>query len=223
MRVAKPKSHTAKCTSVSLNSIDYLLRKSPFKMQTDDQLFNLIARCAIRDQKALEQLYREVSPYLNRVAYTILKSEDLSNDVLQEAFIQIWQNADQYRVDKAKPITWMTSIVRYRSLDRLAKEKRYNDRIITDTEDDNTIEKLASNDRPEQSVMHSQDMDILEKCMDTLNDRTKESIQLAYLQGYSREDIAATYNISTNTVKSWLRRGAERLKLCLEHKLGANT
>jgi len=78
----------------------------------DDELIALIGRCALRDQLALKSLYDRVSPFLNGVAYRILGSDDLSNDVLQEAFIQIWNNASSYRVDKAKPMTWMCSIVR---------------------------------------------------------------------------------------------------------------
>ncbi|OUS27698.1 hypothetical protein A9Q99_14780 [Gammaproteobacteria bacterium 45_16_T64] len=188
-------------------------------MQNDDKLYQLIARCAIRDQHALEQLYQTIAPYLNHVAFGIVKSEDLSNDVVQEAFIQIWENAASYRVDKSKPITWLTSIVRYRALDRLAKEKRYSDPINNDSDEDNVLDNVASTDRPDKTMMRSQDMDILGKCMDTLNERTKHSIELAYLQGYSRDEIASRFNTSANTVKSWLRRGASRLKQCLEHNV----
>jgi RNA polymerase sigma-70 factor (ECF subfamily) len=55
---------------------------------------------------------------------------------LQEGFIQIWNNAGQYRMDKAKPITWMTSIFRYRALDRLAKEKKHSDQILANNNED---------------------------------------------------------------------------------------
>jgi RNA polymerase sigma-70 factor (ECF subfamily) len=190
-------------------------------MDKDEQYFDLIARCAIRDQKALEQLYQLVGPYLNKVAFNILKSEDLSNDVLQEGFIQIWNNAGEYRMDKAKPITWMTSIIRYRALDRLAKEKRHSDKIDTNESDDGDhLDQFASSDhRPDKSAMKAQDSSILLACMETLNDRTKESISLAYLHGYTRDDIATKFNTSTNTVKSWLKRGAERLKTCIQSKM----
>jgi RNA polymerase sigma-70 factor (ECF subfamily) len=65
-------------------------------MMQDDVLYELISRCALRDQSALKTLYKQTSPYLNRVAYNILRSEDLSNDVLQDSFVQIWQNAERY-------------------------------------------------------------------------------------------------------------------------------
>ncbi len=185
-----------------------------------DELYSsLIARCAIRDHKALDELYHSIAPYLNKVAFNIVKSEDISNDVLQEGFIQIWQNAGDYQPDKAKPITWMTSIVRYRALDRLAKEKRRDDVIeACDEVEVRHPDKHMSNDRPDIAAMQLQDSNFLLECMETLSDRVKESISLAYLQGYSRQELAENFNSSVNTIKSWLKRGAERLKNCIEHK-----
>ncbi|WP_317932243.1 RNA polymerase sigma factor [Halioxenophilus sp. WMMB6] len=63
----------------------------------NDELMDLLARCTLRDQKALERLYQKTAAYLNGVAYRILGSSDASNDVLQEAFVQIWENAASYQ------------------------------------------------------------------------------------------------------------------------------
>jgi RNA polymerase sigma-70 factor, ECF subfamily len=180
----------------------------------DDRLINLIARCALRDQNALKLLFDQVGPYLNAIAWRILRSPELSNEVLQEAFLQIWNNAASYRPHMAKPLTWMASITRYRALDRLDKETRSrNDtRTIGDDED------FPGGDEPEQSLGASQLRFHLHQCLTTLGDNIKRSIELAYLQGCSREEIARTLSTNTNTVKSWLHRGAERLKLCLEAK-----
>ena len=178
----------------------------------DDRLINLIARCALRDQAALKQLFEQVGPYLNAVAWRILKSTDLSNEVLQEVFLQIWNNAASYRPHIARPLTWMASITRYRAIDRLDKESRNSKhtRAIADEED------FPGGDEPEHKLGNSQLRFQLHQCLTTLGDNIKRSIELAYLQGYSREEIAQTLSTNTNTVKSWLHRGAERLRLCLE-------
>ncbi len=180
----------------------------------DEALVNLIARCALRDQAALKQLFDRVGPYLNAVAWRILKSTELSNEVLQEAFLQIWNNAASYRPHLAKPLTWMTSITRYRALDRLDKEVRDRNHTRALDEDDD----FPGGDEPEQSLGASQLRFHLHQCLTTLGDNIKHSIELAYLQGYSREEIAQKLSTNTNTVKSWLHRGAERLRLCLEAK-----
>ncbi len=184
----------------------------------DEELVSLIARCAIRDQTALKQLVDRLGPYLNAVAFRIMKTEDLSNDVLQEAFVQIWTNAASYRPDKSRPLTWMTSIVRYRALDRLEREKKHQDRIHTEDGDD-PLDRIESDASPDGEVQTGQERSHIEGCLEELNEKVGTAIRLAYIEGYSREEIAGRFRTNANTVKSWLRRGAERLKQCLEAKL----
>lgn len=181
---------------------------------SDDELINLIARCALRDQAALKQLFERVSPYLNAIALRILKSRESSNEVLQEAFLQIWNNAGSYRPHLAKPLTWMASITRYRALDWLDKEVR-KDKLTSPIDE---MEDISGGDEPEHKLGVNQLRFHLHQCLTTLGDNIKRSIELAYLYGHTREEIAETFSTNTNTVKSWLHRGAERLKLCLEAK-----
>lgn len=181
----------------------------------DEELINLIARCALRDQAALKQLFERVGPYLNAVAWRILQSRELGNEVLQEAFLQIWNNAASYRPQLAKPLTWMASIARYRALDRLDKEMRINHKLDHWQDE---LNQLPGGAEPEQTLGASQLSFHLHQCLATLGDKIKRSIELAYLYGYSREQIAEQFATNSNTVKSWLHRGAERLKLCLEAK-----
>lgn len=180
----------------------------------DDILLDLLSRCALRDQTALKLLFDKTSAYLNRVAYNILRSEDLSNDVLQDAFIQIWDKADTYRPDIAKPLTWMGSIVRYRSLDRLSKENKHNaardlDSDVSDISDPEKLDDLLENDQRKKDFF---------ECLETLQERGRDCIQLAYIYGYSREELAERFDTNTNTIKSWLSRNTKRLKTCLTNK-----
>jgi len=184
----------------------------------NEDLVNLIARCAIRDQHALKLIYDKVGPFLNRVAFKILGSQELSNEVLQEAFVQLWNNAGQYRANVAKPLTWMTSIVRYRAFDRLRHEKRHLDNINTEMPVEQVLATVSSDD-PERQAIHAEEQQHMLSCLATLNERISDSFKLAYLYGFSREDIAIKFDTNTNTVKSWLRRGVERLKRCIEDKI----
>jgi RNA polymerase sigma-70 factor, ECF subfamily len=181
----------------------------------NEELINLIARCAIRDQAALKNLFERVGPYLNAVVYRILKSDDLAKDVLQEAFLQIWTNAASYRPHLANPMTWMASIARYRALDRLEVEQRLRERFVS-ADHEYSLDEHLSTQNPEQDASASQLQFNLHRCLLALSDNIKRSVELAYLYGYSREEIAEKFSTNTNTVKSWLHRGAERLKLCLE-------
>lgn len=181
----------------------------------NEELMDLLARCALRDQKALESLYQKTAGYLNAVAYRVLGSTDSSNDVLQESFVQIWNNAASYTPNQGKPTTWLTSIVRYRAIDKLRHEKRHQNRpshdeendILLSTPDNDTQEEVYSRFRLNKQLRH---------CLDNMNIKFKQSIELAYLYGYSREELAETLDTNINTVKSWLKRGGAKLKTCME-------
>ena len=184
--------------------------------EKDEELIGLIARSALKDEEAFRVLYDRVGAYLNSVAIRIVKSPEASNEVLQEAFIQIWQNASSYRPHIAKPLTWMTSIVRYRALDRLDKDKRINKREVDDL---NLADEGVDDDSPESNSNLNQEFEHLLACMALLNQRARQAITLAYVYGYSRSEIADKLATNASTVKSWLRRGAEKLRYCLEKRL----
>jgi len=181
----------------------------------DNELIGLIGRCALRDQAALKALFEAAGPYLNAVAYRILRSDEAAADALQEAFLQIWNNAGSYRPHLSKPLTWLASIVRYRALDKLDSEQRHQQKFQSFGYDE-AIEAIPSNASPEADVQNTQLNFHIHRCLTTLGENIKRSIELAYLYGHSREEIARMFSTNTNTVKSWLHRGAERLKQCLE-------
>lgn len=181
----------------------------------NEELENLLARCALRDQKALEQLYQKTAAYLNRVAFNILGSADESDDVLQEAFIQIWDNAQSYASAKANPVTWMTSIVRYRAIDKLRLENRHQNRPHHEDEA-NVLMNIPSEQTAEGQYMHFRLNQQLQRCLELMNEKFKRSLELAYLYGYSREELADNLGANINTVKSWLNRGSKSLKQCME-------
>lgn len=187
-------------------------------MQSQDrELVELLARCSLRDQSALSELYQRLAPFLNGVAFRILHSDELSNEVLQEAFVQIWQKASTYREDKAKPLTWITSIVRYRSIDKLQAEQRHRNRLDHEQEV-LALAQLESHAKPDSDYEQDQVKAHIHECLEQMNDKIKLCIELAYLRGYSREELAECFDTKVNTVKSWLHRGSEKLKQCLNTK-----
>lgn len=175
-------------------------------------LETLLARCSLNDQQAFAELYQCVSKKLNGIAYRIINNIESANEVLQEAFVQIWNNAGEFRPEQAEPMTWMASIVRYRAYDRLRLEKRRIEgaqfQTILDSLDE--IETRAS-DGLKNAELDQQ----LSLCLSSLEVKQRKSVLLAYYYGFSREEIADKFETPINTVKSWLRRGIERLQLCL--------
>ncbi len=179
---------------------------------TATDLKQLLAQCALGNQAAFGQLYQAVSSKLNGIAYRIVNNVDSANEVLQEAFVQIWKNADDYHPDKAEPMTWMASIVRYRAYDRIKFEKRriegaQQQAALDDFDDIQNIQKDGI-----QVCEIDQSIAI---CLSGLQTNQRKAVLLAYYFGYSRDEIAAQCDTPINTVKSWIRRGIEALQVCL--------
>lgn len=179
--------------------------------ESDDALASLIARTALKDHKAFKQLYDLTAHYLNGVTYRILGNLALSEESLQEAYLQVWKNAHSYRPTTAKPMTWLISIARYRAIDKLAKQQP------TEDIDDHTESSLTTSakDTPEMHHHQLQMQHSFMRCFKQLDEQHASCLKMAYLEGKSREAIAVIMATKVNTVKSWLRRAQEKLKLCL--------
>ncbi|SMC29850.1 RNA polymerase sigma-70 factor, ECF subfamily [Andreprevotia lacus DSM 23236] len=180
-------------------------------MTTPDILAPLLQRCAQRDEKALAELYQLTSPKLFGVALRILRRNDWAEEVLQECYVNIWQHAGSYSSDKSAPQTWITRIVRNRCLDWL----RRPDHEVADV-DDSIVENWADDaPGPLARLLASDDSRRIAGCMQGLEASHRQAIALAYFDGLSHSELAEKLTLPLGTVKSWIRRGLEKLRLCL--------
>jgi RNA polymerase sigma-70 factor (ECF subfamily) len=167
------------------------------------QLEPLLARVALQDRAAFKALYDLSASHLLGVALRILRIRSLAEEAVQDAFVQIWQNARQFQVQKAPASAWMNSIIRYRALDVLRRTGREV------PIDDLGVEPVAAS-----VPMKVGDID-LERCLAGLSDETRHCVQLAFVEGYSHPELARRTGRPLGTVKSWIRRGLQQLKECL--------
>ena len=114
------------------SSLDLCL-ESRHSIADTDQLRQLLAQCSLGDRRAFETLYRSVGPRLHGVALRFMGRPDLAEEVLQEAFVRIWNNASRYEAHLSAPMTWMINITRNQAIDQLRKHR---DRPLTDLEQD---------------------------------------------------------------------------------------
>jgi len=187
--------------------------------QAKDKLAGLLYQCQQGDKQAFSQLYQQTAARLNGIAYRITRHVDSANEVLQEAFMQIWQNCDSYQASKSEAFTWLASIVRYRAYDRLRyDQRRHQQDKVQFNEMELTQEQLAEiNHNSQQIGLGEYSEQALNNCLAKLEKKQSQSILMAYLYGYSRDDIAHYFDTPTNTIKSWIRRGLGRLQLCLNN------
>src|SRR5215510_6585415 len=132
-------------------------------MDEADHLHQLMARCALRDQRAFGELYRFTSAKLYGVALRILRREDWAEDVLQESFVNIWNHIAEYSATRSAPMTWMTAIVRNRALDSLPDP----------------------GPSPDVALGHSRGAAALAECLRQLSGDQRQTIVLAYMHGLS--------------------------------------
>ena len=194
-------------------------RKSPARRLRDQhspddpnrkQLEELIQRIGKGDQNALGEFYDRLSPTLFGLALRILKDEMASEDVLQEAFLGIWNKASTYQSELSSPFSWAVMIVRNKAIDRLRSHHR--------------LEKIV--ERATEAFSHTPDFDahsaeepffreqcaLVRRALAKLPEEQRQAINLAFFGGLTHAEIAAQLNTPDGTIKSRIRRGLLELR-----------
>ena len=171
-----------------------------------------IAAVAIGDQQAYRRLYDATSPTLFAIALRILREESRAEDVLQDSFVNVWNGAAGYNPSLSAPMTWMVTIVRNRALDYI----RRTDRRTVELDDD--LEAVLESDAPSPAdlAMQGQDAVATRLCLQRLDAGPRQAIAFAYYQGLTHSELAATLKVPIGTVKTWIRRGLEKMRRCLD-------
>jgi len=184
-------------------------------MSAAEDLPQLLSRVALRDRVAFERLYRATSAHLLGVAFRILNNRDRAEEVLQEAFMNVWHSASGYKPGIATPMTWLINIVRNKAIDTVRSGK--TERASTVPLDDEGMD-VADNDafEPHHLLDESLVKVKIDRCMGELNPSQRQALALAYYKGMVHTDIAEALNAPLGTAKAWVRRGLDKLKACLE-------
>ena len=176
------------------------------------RLAGLLGQCALKNQRAFAELYGLTSAKLYGVALRILRRQDWAEEVLQECYVNIWNHAGDYAQAQSAPLTWMTSIVRNRCLDWLRRPRTET----TGEEYDIAVEAWQDDaPGPMEQLMASSEAAALARCLQQLEAKQRQSIMLAFFNGLSHSELASHMQQPLGTVKTWVRRGLERLKGCL--------
>ena len=179
-------------------------------MLTAAELVRLLAAVADGDQAAFERLYAATRAKLYGVVLRILRRADLADEVMQEAYLKIWNSAGQFDPALASPITWMVTIARNRAID-LARKKR----DVSVEETPGVLERAAESVDPLAARERREELRRLLDCLGRLDPDERRLMLLAYYNGLSREQLAAKLGRPINTIKTWLRRSILAVRECL--------
>jgi RNA polymerase sigma-70 factor (ECF subfamily) len=181
----------------------------------DTQLIALIDRVALADESALRELYELTSSKLYGVAVRVVSNRSWAEDVLQEAFINIWRIAGDYKATLSPPMAWLCLIVRSRGLDFL--RRRNSDRADAVQELDEVLSDTLEGDsaNPMDTALAGEQAWALHQCLSQLGNKQREVVSLAYLRDLSHGELAEQLKLPLGTVKTWIRRGLEQLRGCM--------
>jgi RNA polymerase sigma factor (sigma-70 family) len=181
----------------------------------DAHLTALLDRVAVADEAALRQLYDLTSPKLYGVAVRVVTNREWAEDVLQEAYLNIWRIAADYKASLSPPMAWMALVVRSRGLDFL--RRRTADRADHVQELDEVISETVAGDSPNPMdvAAASQQARALHDCLQQLENKQREVVSLAYMRDLSHGELAEQLKLPLGTVKTWIRRGLEQLRGCM--------
>ena len=186
-------------------------RGSVAEARSADEPTALLGQVAAGDRAAFRRLYDLQAPRLYAVALRITRQGPLAADAVHDAFLQVWRNAGRFDAARGPAEAWLLGLVRYRALDiarRRGREVAPDDLDLPEPADDapDPLELLAG----------SRDAAALHACLRQLEADRRRLVLLAFVEGLSHSEVAARVGMPLGTVKSWIRRSLQSLRLCLE-------
>lgn len=163
-----------------------------------------------KDRPAFEYFYDNYSTALSGIIGRMVDDQALKEDILQEAFLKIWNNFHQYDTSKGKLFTWIANLTRNLTIDTL-RSKGYKKQQKISTNENSVITQA---DKSYTSEQH--DTIGLRKTVSELKPDHKIIIDLAYFNGYTQDEIAKEIGIPLGTVKTRMRSAIVQLRKILE-------
>lgn len=176
-----------------------------------EEINRLLLRSAQSDREAFAELYRRTSPRLLGVCARMLVDRREAEEVLQEAYVTVWQRSGTFDPSRASAMTWLVALVRNKAIDRLRQHH--------DATADHGFEIEGIEDEeptPALRAERSQEYHRLEECMGELESKQRRSIQEAFFSGITYNALAEAAKVPLGTMKSWIRRGLLQLRACLD-------
>jgi RNA polymerase sigma-70 factor (ECF subfamily) len=159
-----------------------------------------------KDQKALRFIYDNYSKALLGLIFRIVQDHELAEEILQETFVKIWNNAATYDAAKGKLYTWMLNIARNLAIDKV-RSSDYKKSAQTQT-----IEKsVHSIDKDAKAGINPDTID-MKDLVSKLRPEQKELIDLIYFYGYTQAEAAEKMKMPLGTVKTRVRSAIGELR-----------
>ncbi|MBK5331488.1 MAG: ECF RNA polymerase sigma factor SigK [Ilumatobacteraceae bacterium] len=172
-----------------------------------DPLGALLSRAGRGDQSAFADLYDALAPLLHGVVLKVVRDPAHSEEVTQEAFIELWKLAPRYDASRGSVRSWATTLAHRRAIDRVRSEQSSRNR----TDREAHTRPIQSNDVAEQVVANI-DGTRVRKALERLTEIQRQAVELAYFGGHSYREVAVLLGVAEGTIKTRIRDGLIRLR-----------
>ena len=176
---------------------------SRVRQKSDEYLLEAIAS---GDDEALGALYDRYGRLAYGMALRVLRDHALAEDAVQEAFLAVWRAAEGYRRERAKPSTWVLTLVHRRAVDLVRREDRRRADAIRDEP-----EEVAAPTVHEEADLRDRRAAV-QAALRQLPDDQREALELAYYGGYTQSELAERLGVPLGTIKSRMFAGLARLR-----------
>lgn len=175
---------------------------------SEEELVSLLVQ---KDQLAFSYLYDNYAGALNAVILKMVDNKELAEDILQEAFVKIWNNFENYNKTKGRLFTWMLNITRNLTIDTLrSKSFKKQQKISGDENSVSSMEDIKTG-------LDKFDAMGLRKQVSNLKEDQRSIIDLAYFFGYTQDEISNQLGIPLGTVKTRMRTAILELRKKIQH------
>jgi RNA polymerase sigma-70 factor (ECF subfamily) len=179
----------------------------PSTGEANDPLADLLCRAGRGDQAAFVELYDTLAPLLHGIVLRVVRDPAQSEEVTQEALVELWRLAPRYETSRGSVRSWATTLAHRRAIDRVRSEQAARDR----TEREAQKRDIPSHDVADQ-VVAAMDATRVRKALARLTDMQRQAVELAYFGGHSYRQVALLLNVQEVTIKNRIRDGMIRLR-----------
>ncbi|MFD9890729.1 ECF RNA polymerase sigma factor SigK [Amycolatopsis sp. NPDC059027] len=175
------------------------------------ELAELVQRVGAGDEAAFSRLYDAVSGAVFGLAVRVMRDRAQAEEVAQEALVDVWRRAARYSPERGNVMAWVLMITHRRAVDRLRSESAADER----EERAGVLDRQRPFDSVTESVLANLERERVRGCLSALTGLQRESIVLAYFNGYTYAEVAEVLRAPAGTVKTRIRDGLIRLRDCL--------
>lgn len=171
-------------------------------------LDELMARVARGDQEAFGRLYDALAPLVHGLVVRVVRDPAQSEEVTQEVFLEVWQQAKRFDADRGRARAWITVMAHRRAVDRVRAAQAAADRDLRE----GVKEFRESYDDVEHRVEVALESERVHRALESLTEVQRQAIRLAYYGGYTYGEVADALGLPLGTVKTRIRDGMIRLR-----------